>query len=87
MRVVILGGTRFIGRAIVEDLAAAGHQLLIVHRGVLEPSGMPEAQHLHVERAGLPGHRAALEAFGPDAAIDCRALTRPDAEIALAAMP
>lgn len=87
MRVIVLGGTRFIGRAIVEDLAAAGHQLLLVHRGVLEPSGMPEAQHLHVERAGLPAQRAALEEFGPEAAIDCRALTRSDAEIALAGMP
>lgn len=87
MRVVVLGGTRFIGRAIVEDLAAAGHQLLIVHRGVLEPSRLPEAQHLHVERASMPGHRAALEAFGPDAAIDCRALTRADAETALASLP
>ena len=87
MRVIVLGGTRFIGRAIVEDLASAGHQLLLVHRGVLEPSGMPEAQHLHIERAGLPGHRAALETFAPDAAIDCRALTRADAEIALASLP
>jgi nucleoside-diphosphate-sugar epimerase len=87
LRVIVLGGTRFIGRAIVEDLAAAGHQLLLVHRGVLEPSEMPESQHLHVERAGLPDHRAALEEFGPDAAIDCRALTRADAEIAVASVP
>ena len=87
MKVIVLGGTRFIGRAIVEDLAAAGHQLLLVHRGVLEPTGMPAAQHLHVERAGLPGHRAVLEDFGPDAAIDCRALTRADAEVALTSLP
>jgi len=33
VRVIVLGGTRFIGRAIVEELAAAGHDLLIVHRG------------------------------------------------------
>ena len=87
MRVVVLGGTRFIGRAIVEDLAAAGHQLLLVHRGVLEPEGLPLAEHLHVERADLPAHRAVLEKFSPDAAIDCRALTRPDAETAVAALP
>ena len=87
MRVVVLGGTRFIGRAIVEDLAAAGHQLLLVHRGVLEPEGLPDAEHLHVERADLPGHRSALAAFRPDAAVDCRALTRVDAETALDALP
>lgn len=87
MRVVVLGGTRFIGRAIVEELAAAGHDLLIAHRGVLEPEGLPPAQHLHVDRMELPAHRAELAAFRPDAAIDCRALTRADAETALEVLP
>jgi nucleoside-diphosphate-sugar epimerase len=87
LRVVVLGGTRFIGRAIVEELAAAGHDLLIAHRGVLEPEGLPVAQHLHAERLELPAHRSELVAFEPDAAIDCRALTRADAEAALAALP
>jgi nucleoside-diphosphate-sugar epimerase len=87
VRVVILGGTRFIGRAIVEELAVAGHELLLVHRGVLEPEGMPDAQHLHAERADLLTHRSVLKEFNPDAAIDCRALTRADAKTALEALP
>jgi nucleoside-diphosphate-sugar epimerase len=87
MKIVVLGGTRFIGLAIVEDLAAAGHELLLVHRGVLEPDGLPEAQHLHAKRAELPSHRLLLKSFNPDAAIDCRALTKADAEAALAALP
>ena len=87
MRVVILGGTRFIGRAIAEELASAGHELMLVHRGALEPDGLPEAQHLHTERAALPRHRPVLKKFNPQAAVDCRALTRADAETALAALP
>jgi nucleoside-diphosphate-sugar epimerase len=87
LRVVVLGGTRFIGRAIVEELAAARHELLLVHRGVLEPDGMPDVPHLHSDRADLASHRSELAAFTPDAAIDCRALTRTDAETALAALP
>jgi nucleoside-diphosphate-sugar epimerase len=87
LKVAVLGGTRFIGRAIVDELAAAGHDLLIAHRGVLEPEGLPPAQHLHVDRAELPAHRRELAAFQPDAAIDCRALTRADAETALSALP
>jgi nucleoside-diphosphate-sugar epimerase len=87
MRIVVLGGTRFIGRAIVDDLAAAGHELLIVHRGQLEPEGLPDVEHLHVDRTDLGAHRSRLAAFGPDGAIDCRALTRADAEIAIAALP
>ncbi len=87
MRVIVFGGTRFIGRAIVEELAAAGHELLVVHRGNLEPDDMPKVQHLHVERAELVAHRKELAAFKPDAAVDCRALTRADAETVLAALP
>jgi nucleoside-diphosphate-sugar epimerase len=87
VRVIVLGGTRFIGRAIVEELAAAGHDLLIVHRGNLEPADMPAVRHLHADRTDLPAHRKELAAFKPDGAIDCRALTRADAETVLEAMP
>jgi len=87
LRVAVIGGTRFIGRAAVEELAAAGHELLLVHRGSTEPDGMPQAQHLHTERAELPDHKAKLAAFEPDAALDCRALTRADAETVVAALP
>lgn len=87
MRVIVLGGTRFIGRAIVEELAAAGHDLLIAHRGVLEPEGLPAAQHLHADRMELPARRSELAAFEPDAAIDCRALTRVDAQTVVDSLP
>ena len=87
MRVVVLGGTRFIGRATVEELAAAGHELLIVHRGQLEPDDLPPATHLHCERTELAAHRSELDSFGADAVIDFFALTRADAERALEAIP
>jgi nucleoside-diphosphate-sugar epimerase len=86
VKVVVLGGTRFIGRASVEELATDGHDLLLVHRGELEPDDMPAAQHLHCDRAELASHRQELGRFRPDAVLDCRALTRKDAEIALEAM-
>jgi nucleoside-diphosphate-sugar epimerase len=87
LRIVVLGGTRFIGRAIVEELAAAGHELLIVHRGNLEPGDLVPVQHVHADRMELAAHRDELATFRPDAAIDCRALTRADSEIALEALP
>jgi nucleoside-diphosphate-sugar epimerase len=87
VRVIVLGGTRFIGRAIVEELAAAAHEVLVVHRGNLEPADMPAIQHLHTERSDLTAHRDELAAFKPDGAVDCRALTRADAEAVLDALP
>ncbi len=87
MKVIVFGGTRFIGRAIVEELAAAGHELLIVHRGNLEPDDLPPVKHLHAERMELAAHREELAAFRPEAAIDCRALSRTDSEAVLQALP
>jgi nucleoside-diphosphate-sugar epimerase len=87
LKAIVFGGTRFIGRAIVEELAAAGHDLLIVHRGNLEPDDMPPVRHLHAERMDLSAHRKELADFKPDAAVDCRALTRADSEAVLAALP
>ncbi len=87
MRIIVLGGTRFIGRTIVEELVRAGHDILVVHRGHLEPDDMPSISHLHCDRLELTAHRQELAAFEPDAAIDCRALTRADAETALTALP
>lgn len=48
---------------------------------------MPPVRHLHVERAALMAHAAELMTFGPEAMVDCRALTRADAQAALRAMP
>ncbi|HUZ87018.1 MAG TPA: NAD-dependent epimerase/dehydratase family protein [Candidatus Baltobacterales bacterium] len=87
MRVIVLGGTRFIGRAIVDELAGSGHEVLVAHRGLLEPDDMPEVRHLHADRSELGEHKAELKAFQPDAAIDCRALTRADSETAIGALP
>ena len=87
MRVVVLGGTRFIGLAVVEELAAAGHELLVVHRGRSEPDDLPPVRHLHVERSALAGARDEIARFRPVAAVDTYAMTRRDADCALAALP
>ena len=86
MRVVVLGGTRFIGAAIVEELHASGHELLIVHRGQHEPADLPEVDHLHADRRDLPHLRGVIDDFDPEALVDNCAYTTADAETALAAV-
>jgi nucleoside-diphosphate-sugar epimerase len=87
MRIIILGGTAFIGRAMTEHFTGQGHEVLVVHRGETEPPGLPDVQHLHVDRSELAGAREAIEAFRPDAAVEVYAMNADEAETALSVLP
>lgn len=87
MRVIVLGGTRFIGRAIVDALITTGHVPLVCHRGTSEPEGPPVAAHLHAGRAELGEHRRELDVFDAEAVIDCLAMSASDAQTMLDALP
>ena len=46
----MIGGTVFLGRAVVADALARGHAVTIFHRGVHNPDLFPEAEHLLGDR-------------------------------------
>ena len=52
MRLLVLGGTQFVGRHLVEAALAAGHQVTLFHRGKTNPGLFPEAEHLLGDRSG-----------------------------------
>ncbi|WP_329086588.1 MULTISPECIES: NAD-dependent epimerase/dehydratase family protein [unclassified Streptosporangium] len=52
MRILIIGGTRFVGRHITEAAIAAGHEVSLLHRGRTGPGLFPEAEHLTADRDG-----------------------------------
>ena len=52
MRLLILGGTVFLGRALVEAALAAGHQVTLFNRGQHNPDWFPEVEKLRGDRAG-----------------------------------
>lgn len=87
MRIAVIGGTLFIGRAVVEELAAAGHAVTIVHRGEHEPDDLPSVNHVHADRRDTAAVRAGLQEADPEAVIDMRAMVTADAEGLLAAAP
>jgi nucleoside-diphosphate-sugar epimerase len=86
VRVLVLGGTRFVGLSLVDELLDAGHTVAVVHRGVHEPEAMPAVQHIHVERLALKRCRRELASFRPDAVIDMSAMTAADAQAVLDAL-
>ena len=50
MRVLVIGGTRFFGRAFVEEAIRRGHDVTVFHRGVSEPDGLGGVEHVHGDR-------------------------------------
>ncbi|MET9273995.1 NAD-dependent epimerase/dehydratase family protein [Kribbella sp. NPDC003557] len=86
MRIAILGGTQFIGRAVVERLAAEGHTLLVVHRGDHEPADLVPVEHAHVDRHDGAALAAALKPFDPEALVDVSGMNAAAADAALGAV-
>ena len=67
MRLLVIGGTVFLGRAVVAAALARGHAVTIFHRGVHNPDLFPEAERLLGDRKR---DRSPLEGREWDAVID-----------------
>lgn len=52
MRLLVLGGTQFAGRALAEAALRAGHEVTLFHRGLTNPGLFPEAEHVRGDRDG-----------------------------------
>ena len=52
MRVLILGGTVFLGRHVAAEALARGHEVTLFHRGRHGADLFPEAEHVHGDRGG-----------------------------------
>jgi nucleoside-diphosphate-sugar epimerase len=61
LKLLLLGGTKFLGRAISETALALGHELSLFTRGETNPELFPEAEHLTGDRerdlSALEGRR------------------------------
>jgi 2'-hydroxyisoflavone reductase len=70
VRILVIGGTQFIGRHIVEAALAAGDEVTCFHRGRTNPGLFPEASHLIGDR---DQDLSALDERAWDATIDTSA--------------
>ncbi len=82
MRVLIIGGTAFIGPHVVRSLAAGGHEVTIFHRGEHEPELPESVRHVHGASAAFPvlNFPAELVAWKPDVVLHMVAMGEGDAE-------
>jgi 2'-hydroxyisoflavone reductase len=52
MRILFVGGTRFVGRAMVDSAIARGHEVTLLHRGKTNDPGLDGVEHLLADRNG-----------------------------------
>jgi len=70
MRVVFVGGTRFVGPVAVRHLREAGHEVAVAHSGAHESPAVIDVEHLHGTREQLLACDGPVESWRPDAAVD-----------------
>jgi nucleoside-diphosphate-sugar epimerase len=71
MKVLLIGGSGFIGRFMARDLIAAGHSVAIYHRG-RTTTPLPAGAHQIIgDRASLGWKRMDFMRVRPDVVIDC----------------
>ena len=82
MRLLVLGGTFFLGRHLVDSALARGHEVTLFNRGQTNPELFPEVERLRGDRES---DLSALEGRRWDAAIDVHGrmprVVRPVAEL------
>ncbi len=79
MRILVIGGTGFVGAPVVQQLYQQGHTLLVVHRGRTQAALPSEVQYLLTDRAHLQEHRQDFQRFAPEVVLDMIPYTEDDA--------
>lgn len=85
MRVLVVGGTGFIGSHVARRLAAAGHRVTVYHRGETVADLPPEVDTRRGDRADPASLGAAVAETAPDVVLHVVAMTAADAEAAVTA--
>ena len=70
MRVLIIGGTRFMGPYLIRQLCAAGQEVSLCHRGQTKAELPEGVKELLGDRDRLPAYERELQKLAPDVVLD-----------------
>lgn len=80
MRILVLGGTKFVGPYVVRQLAKGGHEITIFHRGMTETELPESVRHIHGDFASFDTHLDKLKRLDPEVLLDMVPFREEDAE-------
>jgi nucleoside-diphosphate-sugar epimerase len=81
MRVLVIGGTGFIGPHVVRRLHALGHEITLFHRGRTAAEVPPGVTHVLGDRADLLGSVPRFKGLAPDVVLDMFPYGEDDARL------
>jgi nucleoside-diphosphate-sugar epimerase len=79
MKVIIIGGTGFIGPYLLSRLINHGNEVAVFHRGKTKTELPPGVEQILGDRHDLGSHVAEFRRFKPDLVVDMIAFTKRDA--------
>ncbi len=81
MKILVIGGTGFIGTHVLRRLVGNGHNVAVFHRGQTETELLPSVQHIYGKRKDLSTFLADFKRFAPDVVLDLIPYVEQDALI------
>jgi nucleoside-diphosphate-sugar epimerase len=70
MKILLIGGSGFMGPAVARHLAEHGHQIAVFHRGQSNPVLPDGVRHISGERRSLADSAPEFRLFAPDVVVD-----------------
>ena len=83
MRVLIIGGTRFIGPEVVKKLFAHDHNITLFHRGRSQAILPTDIRHILGDRKDLPDFQDEFKKIQPDIVLDMIPITEEHAKLVM----
>ena len=81
MKILIIGGTNFIGPSVVRQLITMGHDVTVFHRGQTKADLPKNVHHIFGERSQLRDYKSDFESLSLDVVVDMISYTESEARM------